>query len=112
MIDPNLKRDAINLLTIGRDIDTLAILKDGHIAPLSLLAAVIEIDEEMREMLEPLYRAHLKLSVAVKGAGRRDLKELINPYKIYSFYPIEEQGQHEENVDMQRPEKKRRLGIF
>ena len=97
-IDPNLKRHALKILTHNDDINTLAILKDAHLGPLSLIEAACQLDPEIKEILQPIVDAHLKLSISVKGAGRRDVKELINPYKIYSFYPTPEEQQQPEKT--------------
>ncbi len=102
-VDPNLKRHALKILSFQNREETLAILSDSHIGPLSLIQAACELDDDIREMLEPLVKAHLRLSVSLKGAGRRDIKELINPYKIYGFYPTpEEQHQPEKTLEEQK----------
>lgn len=93
-IDPNLKKHALKILTSDGDPATLAVLEKPHIPPLTLMYAVSELDPDMKAIFEPLIQAHLKLSASIQGAGRRDVKELINPYKIYSFYPTPQERHH------------------
>ena len=106
-VDPNLKRHALKILSFQDREETLAILSDSHLGPLSLIQAACELDDDIRKMLEPLVKAHLRLSVSIKGAGRRDIKELINPYKIYGFYPAPETTSEEAIQDEAKEKEKR-----
>jgi len=37
-------------------------------------------------ILDNVIRNHLLLKISEGGAGRKDLKEILNPYRVYPFY--------------------------
>ena len=89
---------------------TLSILTSQEIYILTLMATMADFmrkyDPYNAQLLDSIIRNHLLLKISEGGAGRKDLKEILNPYRIYPFYhpnfmPIQMEGQQE-----QRQEKK------
>jgi hypothetical protein len=82
---------------------TLSILTNQEIYILSLMTTKLTLCEKYdpynASILDNVIRNHLLLKISEGGAGRKDLKEILNPYRIYPFYhpqfmpPAIEEGQ-------------------
>ncbi len=90
---------------------TLSILTPQEIYILSMMATMADFmrryDPYNAEILDGMIRNHLLLKISEGGAGRKDLKEILNPYRVYPFYPsifqpTQIEGGHEQQQQQKR----------
>ena len=69
---------------------TLSILTPQEIYILSLMATMADFMKEFApynaKILEGVIRNHLLMKISEGGAGRKDLKDILNPYRVYPLY--------------------------
>lgn len=89
----SLKKYLMEILSSPNDevlMRTLSILTSQEIYILSLMATMADFmrryDPYNAMILDSVIRNHLLLKISEGGAGRKDLKEILNPYRIYPFY--------------------------
>ena len=89
----SLKRYLMEILSRPDDevlMRTLSILTSQEIYILSLMATMADFmrkyDPYNASILDNVIKNHLLLKISEGGAGRKDLKEILNPYRVYPFY--------------------------
>ena len=87
---------------------TLSILSEEEAAIVIDLLHVATMTSLGREILFPLVRTHLLARISTNGQGRKDVKELINPYQVYPFVNVEPP----QAVEEKREEKKQRKSLL
>lgn len=105
-----LKLRALDELTNRADLRTLSILNEKEVTLLSLGLEVAELHKLAEDILLPFVRNYLLLKMSLQGAGRKDMKDIINPYRIYPFYYTPQQLPSIE--EQSKEEKKKRFKLF
>ena len=101
----------------GEKLKTLSVLSQKEVYVLNLMITAAELIKEMEpdsphaEMLELIVKNHLLLKISQDGAGRKDLKETVNPYRIYPLYHLEPPQPIQEAMEHQQ-EKRKRFRLF
>ena len=109
-----LPRWAIDRLKLppGDEVKTLSVLSPQEVYVLALMATTQELLTEIAphyaDLIETLIRNHLLLKISLEGAGRKDIKDLVNPYRVYSLYP----GIQPQPVTEEKKESKKRFKFF
>jgi hypothetical protein len=110
----SLKKYLMDVLSRPDDdvlIRTLSILSSQEIYILSLMATMADFmrqyDPYNTSILDGVIRNHLLMKISYEGAGRKDLKEILNPYRIYPFYPSFQPIPMQQQQEQQAQQKKR-----
>lgn len=107
-----LPRWAIDRLKLppSEEVKTLSVLSPQEVYVLALMATTEELLQQVAphyaQLLDTLMRNHLLLKISLEGAGRKDLKDLVNPYRVYPLYPSEQPK------PIEQQEKKKRFKLI
>ena len=89
----NLKKKVMEILSKPEDevlLRTLSILSTEEVYVLTIMSTLADFmrsyDEVHAAVLDKIVRNHLLMRISVEGAGRKDLKDVLNPRVVYQTY--------------------------